>query len=179
MSRGVGGSELFPPRDIFPSTSSDQLSWPRTLPGAWRPWGHHARLRAGPGLGELDRTRGHGKWAVGALSPCVSQERKGERVFPDGVGGAWSVRAGPWEELTFGADLTDDRDGQLKSRRTFQARGLAHQSSQETSAVPSSRGSWRVATARVLQALVCILRAGVLSLSFKNIYMESSKHTEE
>lgn len=56
---------------------------------------HHVRPRAGPGLGELDRTRGYGEWAVGAVSPCVSQERKGEWVLPDGVGGAWGVRPGP------------------------------------------------------------------------------------
>lgn len=53
----------------------------------------------------------------------------------------------------------------MKSRRTFQARGLAQQrSSQETSAVPSSRGSWGVATARVLPALVCILRSRCIAL---------------
>lgn len=32
-------------------------------------------------------------------------------------------QGGPWEELTFGADLTDDSDGQVKSGRTFQTRG--------------------------------------------------------
>lgn len=55
MSRGVGEWELFPPRDIFPSTSSDQLSRPRMLPGAWRLWG---APREAPGRA---RARGAGQ----------------------------------------------------------------------------------------------------------------------